>query len=112
VADPATTAWIFYSLGLASQTSPANFHAISQVADGLNHAVPTHKEMQTSLRWLINAGLVAKVVQGYSLSPAGAEFLFAIEADTASEVLHRLTARIGDLLEPRPDSSMESTRES
>jgi len=56
--DSQTIAWIFLAIALASQTEPADFDSISTIADGINHAVPTLKELQTSLIWLINNGLV------------------------------------------------------
>ena len=66
-----TIAWILYALGLASQTKPAKFADISGVADGINHAIPTHKEMQISLKWLVANGLAQKEGFSYSLTPDG-----------------------------------------
>lgn len=109
--DAATIAWIFYSLRLASATAPAKFNAISQVADGLNHAVPTHRELQGSLSWLSDAGLVAKQSGGYSLSTSGLQMFSDIEATTASQVLHQLTGKIGYRIELSPNTSLERTRE-
>lgn len=42
---------------MASEQEPANFVSISQIADGINHTVPTHKELQTCLGWLKKTGL-------------------------------------------------------
>jgi hypothetical protein len=42
-------AWIFYSVAGAYGQGPADFRDISMVADGINHAIPTHKELQSSL---------------------------------------------------------------
>jgi hypothetical protein len=55
-----TISWIFLSIALASQTEPTDFSGISSVADGINHAVPTQKELQTSIAWLTTNGLVEK----------------------------------------------------
>ncbi|MFN7220090.1 MAG: hypothetical protein ACK5UX_05585 [Burkholderiales bacterium] len=66
-----TFAWIFYAVAGASGQKPADFHGISIVADGINHAVPTHKEMQSSLSWLCREGFVAKSTQGYAVTPDG-----------------------------------------
>ena len=63
------------SVELASGNAPANFHSISSVADGINHAVPTQKELQSSLSWLVKAGLVSKAGSNYSISPAGKSFV-------------------------------------
>jgi hypothetical protein len=71
--DQATTiAWIFLAVGLASQKSAADRSAISQLADGINHAVPTHEEMETSLSFLTTAGLISVQNGKFSLSITGA----------------------------------------
>ena len=66
-----TYSWIFLATAMASETEPANFSSISTIADGINHAVPTHKELQTSLAWLTGKGLVTKIKNKYSLSEKG-----------------------------------------
>jgi len=40
-----TISWILLSTALASEQQPANFESITQIADGINHAVPTHNEL-------------------------------------------------------------------
>ena len=50
--DRQTISWIFLSTVLASQKEPADYSSISSIADGINHSVPTDKEMQSSLSWL------------------------------------------------------------
>ncbi len=37
---------------IASQLEPIDRNGISSIADGINHTVPTHKEIQTSIAWL------------------------------------------------------------
>jgi hypothetical protein len=66
-----TISWIFLATALASQTSPTNFNGISMVADGINHAVPTHKELQTSISWLTDHGLVDRYAKKYALTSKG-----------------------------------------
>lgn len=58
---------------MASETEPTDFKGISMIADGINHAVPTHKELQTSTSWLVNKGLIHKVAKKYSLTTKGKE---------------------------------------
>ena len=111
VTDAATIAWIFYSLRLASDTAPAKFDAISQVADGLCHAVPTHRELQSSLSWLSSAGLVAKQSGGYSVSASGLEVFCEVVATSASQVLHQLTGKIRSRVELSPNTSLEQPSE-
>ena len=66
-----TISWIFLATAIASQTEPADFNSISNIADGINHAVPTHKELQTSLKWLAGTGLVTKTGDKYTLTERG-----------------------------------------
>ena len=48
-----TISLIFLAVALASQVTPTDFQGISLIADGINHAVPSHREMQSSISWLI-----------------------------------------------------------
>ena len=41
------------------------------VADGINHAVPTQKELQISIAWLTNKGLILKNGKRYELTNKG-----------------------------------------
>ncbi len=66
-----TISWIFLSTAMASETRPTDFSGISMIADGINHAVPTQKELQSSLSWLIKHGLILKQGSKYSLSADG-----------------------------------------
>ncbi|RYD73214.1 MAG: hypothetical protein EOP53_20525 [Sphingobacteriales bacterium] len=63
--------WIFLSIAMASQKAPADYNGISMIADGINHAVPTHKELQSSITWLINKGFVVSSNKKYQLSDTG-----------------------------------------
>jgi hypothetical protein len=45
--------WIFLAIAIASQNEPTDYKSISMVADGINHAVPTQKELKNSITWLI-----------------------------------------------------------
>jgi predicted transcriptional regulator len=66
-----TYSWIFLATALASQTGSTNQQGISSVADGINHAVPTHKEMNSSLNWLREKKLIEKDGKKYQLSQQG-----------------------------------------
>lgn len=71
--DQSTTiAWIFLAVGLASQKRAADTRAISELADGINHAVPTHKEMESSLSFLATTGLISIQDGKFTLSASGA----------------------------------------
>ena len=71
--DERTISWIYLAVSLASEHELADFNSISMLADGINHAIPTHKEMQTSISWLIHKGLVTKIGNKYTLTPKGKE---------------------------------------
>jgi predicted transcriptional regulator len=77
-----TISWIFLATAFASEQEPANFESISQIADGINHAVPTHKELQTSINWLTSAGMVEKQGKKYKLTNVGSEKIKLVEART------------------------------
>ena len=65
---------------MASETAPTDFNGISMIADGINHSIPTHKEMQTSIAWLSVKGLVAKQGKKYTLTLKGkSEYKIATE---------------------------------
>lgn len=63
--------WIFLATSMASQIEPADYNGISMIADGINHAVPTHKEMQTAIASLIHEQLIEKSGRKYLLSSKG-----------------------------------------
>jgi hypothetical protein len=88
-----TMAWIMYALGGASQREAGTFAAISQIADGMNHAVPTQKELQSSLKWLITHRLAQKQGSRYSLTLHGTEIMAAAHTDerTVASVWDALT---------------------
>lgn len=65
------TSWIFLATAVASQVEPANFNSISEIADGINHAIPTDQELQSSLNWLTRNGLVTKTDRKYTLTEKG-----------------------------------------
>jgi hypothetical protein len=66
-----TVAWIFLSTALATRIEPTDIRGISMIADGINHAVPTQKELQTSFSWLTQKGLVKKNGKKYCLTIEG-----------------------------------------
>lgn len=59
------------AIGYASQTEPADVAAISKVADGINHSVPTHKELQSAITRLYELNLITKQNEKYTLSKIG-----------------------------------------
>ena len=45
------------------------------IADGINHAIPTHNEMQSSIKWLIEKALIRKHGSKYDLTILGKSIL-------------------------------------
>jgi len=66
-----TISWILLATAIASQSEPTDTSGISAIADGINHAVPTHSEMQSAISWLDTKGLVTKNGKKYELTPLG-----------------------------------------
>lgn len=69
--DEQIISWIFLAIAISSKKSPSEIAEISQIADGINHAVPTEKEMKKSLLWLSKENLISKIGVKYSLSDFG-----------------------------------------
>ena len=66
-----TNSWIFLAVAMASGESPTTLDGIIMLADGINHAIPTHKELQTAFGWLSKQGLISKEGKKYRLTDKG-----------------------------------------
>ncbi|WP_120274807.1 hypothetical protein [Mangrovibacterium diazotrophicum] len=66
-----TISWILLAIAFASQKSPAGRKEISEIADGINHAVPTNRELEESIKWLIQNGIISEANKKFSLSDYG-----------------------------------------
>lgn len=69
--DIKTISWIFLATALSTSTKPTSINGISSVADGINHAIPTQKELQTSISWLKTQGLILNHGKNYELTAKG-----------------------------------------
>ena len=56
---------------MASSESLSTLNGIIGVADGINHAIPTHKELQNAFGWLSKQGLITKEGKKYQLTEKG-----------------------------------------
>ena len=63
--------WMFLSIAMGSQIEPITFDVISLIADGINHAVPNQKEINSSISYLLKNNLINKNGKKYSLSENG-----------------------------------------
>ena len=80
--------WVFLATAFASEREPANFESITQIADGINHDVPTHKELQTSLGWLMKNELVEKSGKKYQLTNEGIALVDKAKTRTNNIILN------------------------
>jgi hypothetical protein len=94
-----TISWIFLSIGIASKTEPTDYGGISQIADGINHAIPTHKEIQLSVNWLMKNNLIIKIKNKYSLSEDGKNIFNKVreESQTIMKIWQTLETEIINL---------------
>ncbi len=76
--DAQTFSWILLSVYEQGST----LRQISETADAINHAVPTHREMETSLRWLQERGLVREDCGRFVLTDTGTAFLSRLRSPT------------------------------
>jgi predicted transcriptional regulator len=76
--DAETFSWILLSVDERGSTR----RQISELADGINHAVPTHREMETSLRWLLQRGLIREDDSGFALTDAGRALIARFRSPT------------------------------
>ena len=88
MSESETISWIFLATAFASEQEPANFESISQIADGINHAVPTHKELQSSLGSLMKTGFVEKSSKKYQLTIVGTEVVDKAKSRTNNIILN------------------------
>jgi len=77
-----TYSWIFYAIGLASQNISASLVEIGAIADGINHAIPTQKEMQDSISWCLSQRLVLKEGKKYKPTIEGNALLNGSSSNT------------------------------
>lgn len=66
-----TRSWIFLATAIATNSEPTDINGISMVADGINHAIPTQKELQSSIKWLLQKKLIIKMGKQYTLTDEG-----------------------------------------
>src|SRR5207245_1424748 len=73
-----TFSWILLSVDEQGSTR----RQISERADAINHAILTHREMETSLRWLRERGFINEDGSRFALSDTGAAFIARFRSPT------------------------------
>jgi DNA-binding HxlR family transcriptional regulator len=91
-----TYSWIFYAVASACKTEPVRFREIERIADGINHAIPTHIEISESISWLVSRGLVEKTNKAYSLTDKGRDVFDELvkESGTISKAWRNIEAYV------------------
>ncbi len=92
-----TISWIYLAISMASEVEPTDYVGISNIADGINHSIPTHKELQTSISWLFEKGLIFKVGNKYTLTPIGKDIFNA--ATVGENTLMKIWGKMEQKLE-------------
>jgi hypothetical protein len=93
--DSQTYAWILLSV----PESGGKLQDLIAMADAINHAIPTHNELQRSLGWLKNQGLVVKKGRNILLTDRGVELLSRARSghQTMMQTWERVTAELASL---------------
>jgi hypothetical protein len=71
IEDYHTISWIFLSIAIGSQIEPIKFNEISMIADGINHSIPSEKEIRNSIIYLLKNEYIIKIEKKYSLTNKG-----------------------------------------
>ena len=90
-----TFSWIFYAVAQASQSDSVSYSGIESVADGINHAVPTQKEMQISLAWAVAQNLIQKEGKRFRLTEEGKRLFDDVSVGTMMNTWKNLEGRFG-----------------
>jgi hypothetical protein len=89
-------AWIFLSV----REPPGSLQDILGVADAINHAIPSHRELQVALGWLVDQGLVRKKGRRYALTEEGSALHARCSKRTIMASLEAVAARFSPMLGP------------
>lgn len=89
------------SVASVSQKEPAGLADVISAADGINHAIPTHQELQQALGHLQHLGLVVKENRRYSLTATGSDLIRAASSKRSRmhDVLQELSSHLPDCAE-------------
>ena len=95
--DAQTFSWILLSVDEQGSTR----RQISEMADAINHAIPTHREMETSLGWLREHGFVREDGSRLALTAAGAALIARFRSPTRPimQTWHAVSDAIREMLQ-------------
>jgi hypothetical protein len=86
-------AWIFLSV----QEALGSLSDVIGAADAINHAIPTHRELQGALGWLLARGLIRREGRRYGLTEEGRALRASCARRTTAGALDALAARFKDI---------------
>ena len=81
-----TYAWIFYAVSAVAGNQPAKRSEVESAADAINHAIPTQKEMATSLKWAELKNLIMRSGKIIQLTEEGQAFISEITSKSGSSM--------------------------
>ena len=95
--DAETFSWILLSIHEHGSTR----RQISEMADAINHAIPTDCEMEMSLRWLQKRGFVREDSSRFVLTDTGAAFVahFSSATRPIMQTWHAVSDAIQEILQ-------------
>jgi len=98
-------AWILLSV----PEDPATLDRVIGIADAVNHAIPTHQELQDSLGFLRASGMIVKNEHCYHLADAGRTLLANVRnlpTDSIFDIWNRLESELSriELASYEPDN--------
>jgi hypothetical protein len=86
-------AWIFCSIsGGVDESGRTDLARLVEVADVINHALPTDNEIEGAIRRLVGAGLIVVTDDGFTLTEEGASLAGSIRGGLFGQVDHALKA--------------------
>jgi hypothetical protein len=91
--------WIFLAIAMASKEESIDLKGICMIADGINHAVPTERELKLSISWLITNGLIEKAMKKYKLTKSG--MIIYNSASLKTNIVFEILKNIEMLIEKR-----------
>jgi hypothetical protein len=94
--DTKTISWIFLAVANASEEAPADYKCLIEAADAINHAIPTNRELQDSIDWLLRNDLILIEESKYALSKTGSRLLLYSKGKTKTfrETLDKLNVKL------------------
>ncbi len=96
--DTQVFAWIFFSI----QEELSSLQQIIGNADAINHAIPSHRELQMSLGWLQRQGLIQRKKKQYCLTKPGLVISKKVSSKSKFKTWDKTTEYLSKLSQDMP----------